>query len=173
MISDRRKQIMSSLHDEEYRQAFVAEDVGVGLSFQIRLLREDRGWGQVELGQRIGSKQSTVSQLENPNYGRYSLKTLKELAAAFDVGLLVKFVPFSELVDWTLNLTPQRLTPPAFAQEQLAEEGNVVLGDRAPTPVPIAFLLDANDLGQEQGALTTSGYGKIQIEGGHAYEYAR
>lgn len=147
MISDRRKQIMSSLRDEEYRQAFVAEDVGVGLAFQIKLLREDRDLKQEELGHLIGSRQSTISQLENPNYGRYSLETLKQLAAAFDVGLLVKFVPFSELVDWTLNLTHRRLAPPAFAQETLEDViKSVVLNDSPKTAVPKDILLDANSL---------------------------
>jgi hypothetical protein len=45
------------------------------------------------------------------------LNTLKDLAKAFDVGLLVRFVPFSSLVDWEANLTPDMIAPPNFTQE--------------------------------------------------------
>jgi hypothetical protein len=59
-----------------------------------------------------------ISSWENPDYGRYSLGTLKDLAKAFDVGLLVRFVPFSTLVDWALNLTSDTIAPPSFNEEQ-------------------------------------------------------
>ena len=55
MFLDPRRELLSSLSDEEYRQAFTSEHVGVGLAFQIRHMREDRGWTQEDLGQRTGS----------------------------------------------------------------------------------------------------------------------
>lgn len=114
---DKREQIWKSLEDKEYRQ-LVAEDVGTGLAFQTKLMRENRGWTQGELGQRAGGiKQEFISQLENPDYGRHSLTTLKKLAAAFDVGLIVRFAPFSELVDWMADLTSEKLTPPSYEEE--------------------------------------------------------
>lgn len=59
-----------------------------------------------------------VSEWENPNYGKYTLETLKYLAKAFDIGLLVRFVPFSKLVDWTVDLTSDLIAPPRFSEEQ-------------------------------------------------------
>ena len=118
MSSNRRHQVFESLRDNDYRSAFTDEHVGTGLAFQIRLLREDNGWTQEELAQRASKAQETISQWENPNYGRYSLNTLKELAKAFDVGLLVRFVAFSELVDWTVDVTPTRLLPPSYSKER-------------------------------------------------------
>ena len=64
-------------------------------------------------------KQPMISAWENPNYGRYTLATLKEFAKAFDVGLLVRFVPFSKLVDWTVDLTSDVIAPASFSEEQL------------------------------------------------------
>lgn len=124
MTSAKREQIITSFRDAEYRREFAA-DIGTGIAFQIRLLREDRGWSQDELAQRTGTgkRQETISQWENPNYGRYSLTTLIELAAAFDVAPIVKFAPFSELIDWTANLNPARLTPPGFDAEFGADSG--------------------------------------------------
>ena len=112
----KREQLLSSLHDPEYRRQF-ADDIGTGIAFQIRRLRDTRGWTQQEVAHRTGKRQETISLCENPNYGKYSLSTLKELAGAFDVALMVKFAPFSELIDWTLNLTPERLAPASFDDE--------------------------------------------------------
>ena len=112
----KREQIWNSLKDKEYRELF-ASDVGTGLAFQIKLLREERGFTQEKLAEVTGKAQETVSQLENPNYGRYSLATLTQLAGAFDVALVVRFAPFSELVDYTVELSSEKLAPLSFEQE--------------------------------------------------------
>ena len=57
----------------------------MGLAFQLNLMREARGWTQEELARRCDMAQETISRLEDPNYGRYTLKTLKRLAKTFDV----------------------------------------------------------------------------------------
>jgi transcriptional regulator with XRE-family HTH domain len=62
--------------------------------------------------------QNSVSRLENPEYGKPTLTTLKRLAAAFDVALVVRFVPFSKLVNWVSG------TP--FIEEGLSTESLVV-----------------------------------------------
>jgi transcriptional regulator with XRE-family HTH domain len=74
----------------------------------------------------MGKRQETICQWENPDYGRYTLKTLRELADAFDVALLVRFAPFSELVDWLIDLTPERLAPPSFEEEPPSLERGVI-----------------------------------------------
>ena len=109
---------LNGLRDPQYRREFANEHVGVGLAFQIHLMREKRVWTQEQLGERMeGKSQAVISQLENPDYGRYSLTTLKKLAEAFDVALLVRFVPFTDLMPWASGLTSQRLTPPKYDEE--------------------------------------------------------
>jgi hypothetical protein len=51
---------------------------------------------------KLGIKyQNNVSaRLENPNYGKHSLTTLKRIAATCDVALVVWFIPFGRLLDW-------------------------------------------------------------------------
>jgi len=44
--------------------------------------------------------QNAISRLESSNYGKPTITTLKRVAAALDVGLIVRFVPFSEMIDW-------------------------------------------------------------------------
>lgn len=114
MASARWKQIAASLQDKEYRQAFVAAQISNGLPFQIRSTREDRGWTQCELAERVGMSQEAISRLESFSYGKFTLQTLKRLAAAFDVALVVRFVPFSEIVDWSAKLSPGDLAVPDF-----------------------------------------------------------
>jgi transcriptional regulator with XRE-family HTH domain len=116
--SVRRQQIVSSLRDKEYRDAFVAAQIDTGLPFQIRNSREARGWSQRELAERAGMTQEAVSRLESLSYGRFSLSTLKRLASAFDVALEVKFVPFSQLADRAANVLPQDLAVPDFEHDR-------------------------------------------------------
>ena len=115
------EQVWRSLQDEEYRREY-SSDVGTGLAFQIRLLRERNGWTQQHLAQLTNRQQETISQWENPNYGRYTLNSLESLAVAFDVALMVKFAPFGELVEWNTSLTPQRLAPPSFSEEDWSRQ---------------------------------------------------
>jgi transcriptional regulator with XRE-family HTH domain len=106
--------LVISLRAKSDRDAFVAAHLRNGLAFQIRALREARGWTQKELGDRVGMAQTTISQLENPDYGRFTTSTLLRLAAAFDVAYIGRFVPFSELVRWVNNLSSEDLEVPPF-----------------------------------------------------------
>lgn len=118
MITVKQRKFLDSLTDKEYREMFAEELVGTSLAFQIRRLREARNLTQIDISGLTGKAQPTISQWEDPNYGRYTLSTLKELAAAFGVALLVRFVSFSELADWTVDVDPNRLTPPSYDEEQ-------------------------------------------------------
>ena len=106
--STRREQIVASLQDKEYRDLFVSEEIDTGIPVQIRAMRKARSWSQRDVADRLGMTQEGVSRLENLDYGRYSLATLKRLASAFDVGLVVRFEPFSRLVDAAVNLLARR-----------------------------------------------------------------
>lgn len=117
-IDEKREQIWQSLNDYEYRHKFIEEEINVGIAFQIRSLRNRQNLTQTGLANLVSTKQSWVSSLENPNYGNYSLTILRRLAKAFDVGLLVRFVPFGKLVDLAANLTLSDIAPPNFSEEQ-------------------------------------------------------
>ena len=119
-IANKRDQIWQSLSDPEYRRQFVEEEINVGIAFQIRSLRNRQTLNQSELAELLGDKrkQPLISQWEDPNYGKYTLGTLKDLARVLDVGLLVRFVSFGKLVDWTVNLTPDDIAPPNFSEEE-------------------------------------------------------
>jgi transcriptional regulator with XRE-family HTH domain len=128
MIS-KHEQLWNSLGDTEFRKQLIEEHIHVGIAFQIRSLRGRQKLTQTKLAELLGDpkKQPMISEWENPNYGKYTLGTLKDLAKAFDVGLLVRFVSFTTLVDWTVDLTSDVIAPPSFGEQQPVAE-SVQLG---------------------------------------------
>lgn len=80
------------------RDAYVRAEITSSLAHQIRALRVKRGWSQRDLADKLKTKQSFISKIENPSYGKISLNTLFDLSCAFDVGLDVKFVSLVSMV---------------------------------------------------------------------------
>lgn len=105
------------LKRKSYRDAYVEEHVKTSLPFQIRALREQREWSQADLGEKTGMRQNAISRLEKPDYGSLSVNTLIRLASAFDVALLIKFVPFRKLLDEFSDLSTEALEVASFDDE--------------------------------------------------------
>lgn len=116
-----RDSIVARLTDINYRTAYIESNIAHGIAHQIRINRELRGWSQDELAKKCGSatKQATISRLEDPAYGNYSLRTLLKLASAFDVALIVKFVPYSKFLIETFDKSPAGLFAKSFSDENL------------------------------------------------------
>jgi hypothetical protein len=56
-------------------------------------------------------KQARISAMEKPGEAAFSLETLIRLAAAFRVGLQVRFVPHSEMLDWENRYSQDDFSP--------------------------------------------------------------
>ncbi len=89
-----RDQLFRSFADQAYRRAYAEEHLNTFVALQIRAIREQRKWTQAALGERIGKTQGWISTMEDPNYGKWSLTTLKHVALAFDCILDVRFRSF-------------------------------------------------------------------------------
>ena len=114
-----KEQLETLLRDPEFRRQFVADYVQEMVSAQIRALREHHGWTQEELGDAAGGiSQVQISRLENPDYSGTSLNSLKRLAQALDVALIVRPASFGEFVDWVTSMSPERLVPLSYIEEQ-------------------------------------------------------
>jgi len=95
--------------------------------------------------------QNAISRLESPDYGKPTLTTLKRLAAAMDIGLAVRFVPFSELMDWVSGsphvlegLTHAALAVSDFEREEtegVFDNRGLTLGAGASTLAGAGFFL--------------------------------
>lgn len=114
MLATLTNRLLRKLSRKEYRDAYVAENVRTGIAYQIRALREQRGWTQEDLGERIGAGQSGVARLEDPDYGRLNVSSLLKVAAACDVGLIVKFASFQEMILRSRDVSPEALEVPSW-----------------------------------------------------------
>jgi len=110
-------ELWSRLRNKEYRDEYLVATLTSTLAYQIEALRDQHGWTQTELANLIGTTQSVISRLEDPDYGRANITTLFDLAKALDVALLVKFVPYSQFVTEYRDVSPQGLSAASFSDE--------------------------------------------------------
>lgn len=89
-----------------------------GIAWQIRAIRKDRKLTQSQLAEIIGTTQSGVSRLEDPEYGKHSIETLLALANAFDCALSIRFISYAELAINSADLSQAALTAESFANQR-------------------------------------------------------
>ena len=92
-----------------YRAAFVESHLSSTIAAQIQTMRTDRAMTQADLAELSDMKQSRISVLEDPENTALSISTLKRIAAAFDVALVIRFVPFSALARWAGRYGRQKI----------------------------------------------------------------
>ena len=119
-IATIRQSLLSSLKDREYRAAFNLENVYTTICFQLRALREQRDMSQAVLGKQVKPMmaQERISILEDPNAdSKPTLSTLLRLAEGLDIGLDVRFVPFSTVLERSTRTNMRELEVPSFETE--------------------------------------------------------
>lgn len=99
------------------RDAYVQAEVVTALAHQIRAIRMQRNWSQADLAKKIGTTQAAVSRLEDPSYGRMSMKTLLDLSRVFDTGLRVQFVSLITMLHETFKPKAHLREVPSFEEE--------------------------------------------------------
>ncbi len=109
----------------EARAKLLANNIAESIATQIVATRDKRGWTQSKLATEAGMGQNNLSRLENPDYGKQTVSSLKRLADALDVALVVRFVPFSQYVHWLSGspyldegINPTALAVPSFEDEE-------------------------------------------------------
>jgi transcriptional regulator with XRE-family HTH domain len=114
------KRFADELNEKQMRAAYLDAQTRAKLAQQIRALRVQRGWLQRDLGERMGKPQGNIARLEDSDVARYTLTTLLDLASAFDVGLVAKFVAYEDFLKDTQNLSPSVLQVKSFDRSALA-----------------------------------------------------
>lgn len=112
-----KQNLLKKFRNKEYRESFSGSHASSEIATQISLMRGARGWSQEELAEKADMKQSRISVMEDPSYESFNIKTLKRIAVAYDVGLLVRFVSFGELLNWVVDLRESQLCPPSFDED--------------------------------------------------------
>jgi len=103
---------------KQSREQLVASHLASEIAYQIRATRDAEGVSQSELAERIGMSQNNLSRLENPDYGKQTISSLKRIADALDVALVVRLVPFSQYI--------KRLSGTEYIEEGLRPEALAV-----------------------------------------------
>lgn len=118
MAASRLREMME---DKEAREGLVEGRIEASLPAQILALRRKAGLSQAQLAERLGTSQSVVARYEVPGYSNFTLKTLKKLSHIFDVALIVKFAPFSELIEREGKLSEKDLAVVSYHDEKAAQ----------------------------------------------------
>jgi transcriptional regulator with XRE-family HTH domain len=153
----RKKRLIDELKEKDYRDAYTASSVDVGVAFQIKALREQKKWNQTRLAEEANMKQERISVLENPSRSP-NLSTLKKIANAFDVGLAVRFVPFSDLVKHEISLSSESLNVLSYDQDPYFGEmnGEIRITEATNTVISLKNYLDKKDTGLSLRDIPTS-----------------
>jgi transcriptional regulator with XRE-family HTH domain len=82
----------------EYRHTYMESFMDSYTATQIKVLRERLELKQAGLADRAGMKQSQISALEDVNNSTWKVSTLRKLARAFDMVLVVRFEEFGSVL---------------------------------------------------------------------------
>jgi len=115
---------------------------------QARVLRQRKEMSQKDLAIALHTSQNAIYRLENPKYGRPSISTLRKLATFFDVGLVVRFAPFGELVRWTTSLSESSINVADFETER-AKRATIEQKVRMAVAAGLLTHIDKNMAGNE------------------------
>lgn len=97
---------------KEYDDAYVSAHVRNWIAYQIRTIREQKSLSQAQLADILGTKQSVIARIENSNDSAPSVHTLIKIAAAFDCGLIIKFVSKEQFHEAMRDVSPDAMRLP-------------------------------------------------------------
>ncbi len=110
-MSDRSERISRLKSDRKSRESYINSKISVLVPSQIKALRlKSSTPQQAALAKAVGTHQSRLSDLERPGESNVTLETLAWIAAIHKVGLVVKFVPFSEMLRWENGFSQDTFT---------------------------------------------------------------
>jgi transcriptional regulator with XRE-family HTH domain len=81
------------LKDPKFATVFDEEKGKVDLAIKILQIRQAAGLSQSQLARRIGTTQSVIARMENPEYSGYSLRMLRRIALALGARVRIDFEP--------------------------------------------------------------------------------
>jgi transcriptional regulator with XRE-family HTH domain len=148
-VSDRH---LEKFATKKYRDGYLQSRVRGFIAYQIQALREKLELTQAQFAELTGKKQSTISRLEDTEYGKVSVQTLLDIACATDVALVIKFASYPEFLDQTRDMSVEALQPRTI-QESVAEAQSSQQQQLAGSAYRY-FL----EFGASQGGATAQGY---------------
>ena len=157
---------IAQLSDKEMRDEFVADQVRARIALMIRTLREqgDRNWTQTELAKRMGKPPNVVSRLEDPDYGKMSLQTLLEVAAAYGLPLIVDIPEWDDWFRRMANNSKSSLVRQSFDLEIFKSQAASAKTGAEDGSIPQFTQLQQPDIAPYNLARSSNNNGNITIE---------
>jgi transcriptional regulator with XRE-family HTH domain len=152
-MSERSKTISKLRSDFDSRTSYIKAKLGVLVPSKIKALRLKSNMPrQRDLAIAAKMQQSRISMFETPGAANVTLETLAKLGAAFKVGLIVDFVPFSEMLRWE-----NRYSQDAFDVTRIDEDAEFIGSDSGPILADITSVRVASwNLNSNVSATTTT-----------------
>lgn len=116
--SRRITRLADKFKNKKYRDGYVGAHTRRFLAHQMRALRGDTS--QTEFGKLLDKPQSVVSRLEDPDYGKWTMQTLLEVAASLNRAAIVRIVDFHTFLRFTEDMSETALCPVVFDESQIA-----------------------------------------------------
>lgn len=116
-MSTKDDALKEELKDPEARRDYAEIFGNSSIALQLKALRLQRKWSQEELGRRAGMKQARISAMEQASYASWNIRTLRRLAEAFDLALIVKFESFGTLLGDINQSGRGHLERPSFCDD--------------------------------------------------------
>ena len=144
-----RRQLIQSLGTSKaYRHAFVEEAIRTRITAQIKVLRDKQGWDYKQFASELKKKLAWAYRLEDPNAAPPTIPSLLEVAESFDVGLDVRFAPFSVLVDDAISLKPESFQVASFKDDaSLIERKEPILAGMSTANVGVLTMAAGGETG--------------------------
>jgi transcriptional regulator with XRE-family HTH domain len=159
MFGDIECALRKNLREREYAEEYAKSFLDSYIATQIKVIREQRGLTQAELGNHVGTTQAGVSRYEDVNYSSWSLRTLVKIARAFDVRLRVSFEPYGTLPEEVVRFDRTAL-------ERESRENDRGLGPSAEELEVVDELLAKSLSGEKQIRV---GDGVVSIDSHHKW----
>ena len=109
--------LLGQLHDDGFRNNYLSRQLKAFLAAQIRALRGEKT--QAAFGKVLGKPQSVVSRLENERLSGLHVQTLIDIAQKLKIGVIIRFVEFSEFLRYTEDYSDEALSPSAYDQQKI------------------------------------------------------
>lgn len=157
------ERLLQKFHDFAYRHSYIDEFTDAYIATQIKVLREQREWNQTELAERAGMHQSQICTLEDVNNASWKVRTLKKIAKAFDLVLVVRFEAFGKVLPDIGHLERERLARVSFENDPVFNNNAVATAsiDEPQEDRPIARVLAASAKFSQEKLMQTRFSGNV------------
>lgn len=121
-VSERSEKISKLLTSHKSRTAFIKAKLAVLVPAQIRTLRlsslNPPMPFQRDLANESDLHQSRISIFETPGAANMTIETIAKIAAGLRVGVILKFVPFSDMLKWENSFSPDTFNVTRLSEDE-------------------------------------------------------